>query len=683
MPSYSTPLSKMPLVRIAVPFVAGVLLCVGFGGGDAIGYAAVALGVTAVLCAVVMHFALEPMRRVRWAILPVAAMSLSLGAIDVWLCLPPDVGDSYSSPEPLVGTVTDVKQRDASTTLIVQTANLGRVALSTNANCYNINQGDRVAFEPSLQCISNLGNPYEFDYRRYMLLRGVRYQQHITDVRHIVVVGRSSSPYYWLQRQRYGMRCSIYNSHMSNDAKTLCAALLLGYGEDIDAECRRLLSEAGVAHVVALSGMHVSLVSMFVAWLLLPLMRGGRLRLRLMCTIVAVLVFAFLTGLQPSVARASLMTVIALLSLIGNSRPLMLNALIGAVLLIVVFSPLSVFSVGLMLSVFAVLSLVVAMPWVAVRLQGVGKWMRYLAFSASGSVVATIAVSGITAYYFHTMSFVSVFSNFVVAPLLPLFMAFGALHVLLLGSGVEIGVLSQGLNVLSEAFVRFSEFMAGIPGAYVSRMWVTWQEVLLAYAAIVAGGIALAMRSRRWGLVAASFAAAVVTLHILIMCNRSREGAIVMCDYEATPVFYYCDGHGYVWCCDGNIDAEVFAGRHYAMLCALGVDTVEVLSEPCKLHGNLFAEGYAVVMGKVIVELRAHSTMVKRGTAALNHDYAIVPYDSGYLLGNLKKYTGGGTVIISAGLREESAAIAAETLQCRGVPHVVMRRSGAYVIAER
>ena len=51
------------------------------------------------------------------------------------------------------------------------------------------------------------------------------------------------------------------NAEVSPQTKSLLTALLLGYGADIDPSFRTLMSQAGVAHIVALSGLHVGLVA--------------------------------------------------------------------------------------------------------------------------------------------------------------------------------------------------------------------------------------------------------------------------------------------------------------------------------------------------------------------------------------------------------------------------------------
>ena len=626
MSVYHSALSRVPLLRLLLPFVAGVMVCGAVGHAVALVLSA-AIGVASLALAVCLRRLCSATARHRWSIAAIAGMAFALGVADALLSRPPELGEHFVSDEPLVGVVGKIRQNEASTSLLVHTSRAGVVSVLVSGNQYGYAEGDVVAFETNLERIRNMGNPWEFDYAKYMLRQSAAYTRHIADVGEIVVVGKSKSPYYALQRLRHRARAIIVNSHVSSESKPLLAALLLGYGSDIMPELRQTMSAAGLSHVVALSGLHVGMVAMLLAWLLMPLLRGGRLRTRVACAAAGVVLFALFTGLSPSVCRAAVMMVFASLAVLTNRRALSANAVAGAALCIVVISPNSVYDAGFLLSFVSVTALIAVMPLLSKHIQGWHPALRYVASCVAVSVIATAATSVLTAYFFYTVSFASVVTNLVVLPLLPLYMALSALYVLLLMAGVDLPLMASVIGALSHAFVWLCSVAGSCSFAHIENVWITIGEVVLCYGAIILVAVLCVRRRAVWAVAACATLTACAALHIYNVANTPREGVILLNAYDGTPVVYFVDGEAYVWCPDHEIDVEEFAAKHRPMFSRLGVKRVEAATDGCIVAGSCFYAKHACIAGWRFVSIGRRSDISRRGLAAAGADYVILPKD--------------------------------------------------------
>lgn len=565
------------------------------------------------------------MARHRYSIAAIAGLAFALGMADAWLNQPPQLDERFSADEPVVGVVTKIRQNELSTSLLVRTSQVGVVSVLVRGNQYGYAEGDLIAFKPRLERIRNMGNPWEFDYAQYMLRQSAAYTQHLADAGELVVIGESKSPYYALQRIRHAVRAMIFNSRLSSESKPLLAALLLGYGSDITPEMRQTMSAAGVSHVVALSGLHVGMVAMLVAWLLMPLLRGGRLRTRVACCAAGVVLFALFTGLAPSVCRAAVMMVFTSLAVLTNRRALSANAVAGAALCIVVISPYSVYDAGFLLSFVSVAALITVVPLFAKHIQGWHVWLRYVAACMAVSVIAAASTSVLTAYLFHTVSFVSVVTNLVVLPLLPLYMATSALYALLLMAGIDLPLMASMIGAASHAFVWLCSVVGSCDFLHIENVWISASEVVMCYGAMASATLLYLQRRLIWTVATCALLTACAGIHIYNVYATPREGVIVLNAYDSTPVFYFADGEARVWCPDYEIDLEEFALRHRSMLSRLGIGHVAMAAPGSDMGGSCFGDNFACIAGWKFVSIGSRSDIRRGGLAAAGPDYVILP----------------------------------------------------------
>ena len=205
-------------------------------------------------------------------------------------------------------------------------------------------------------------------------------------------------------------------------AAPLYKAMMIGDRDGLSDRVKESFRSCGIYHVLAVSGLHVSVLVGALYWLLRTL-RCPR-RLRAVITMVAVWMFMALCDFSPSVTRAGVMTLIALASMLFRRRADGLNSLGLAATAMLLADPFAIYDVGWQLSFAATLGILCMGPvWQREITDRIAQWPSPLAAIAkpiSGAVgvttCATLTTMPITAYWYGELSAVALVCNMLLIP---------------------------------------------------------------------------------------------------------------------------------------------------------------------------------------------------------------------------------------------------------------------------
>lgn len=221
--------------------------------------------------------------------------------------------------------------------------------------------------------------------------------------------GSSGSPRWWPVRMGHAMRGKI-SAIFRGDTAGFLTAILTGDKSGLSEEGAAALSEAGLYHILAVSGMHCGFLLALVTFL------TGRHRRRLtaLCALPLLVFYAALTGGSPSVLRSCVMLAFLLAAPIFRRDSDGPTALFSALFLILLANPFAAASISLQLSFAAMAGILFLTPRLyRLLLHGRkgNRVTRFLAagFSATmGALVFTVPLSG---WYFGTLTLLSPLSN--------------------------------------------------------------------------------------------------------------------------------------------------------------------------------------------------------------------------------------------------------------------------------
>ena len=506
----------------------------------------------------------------RWRAYYTATLALAAFALG-WLAAiihcPPQLTEQQRTGKMLTGRVTHLEYTDFSMRLTIELLNRDvpacKVLVSTRGCDYTMQAGDVVLWQGNLSEVGNRGNPEEMDYAAHLLnSEGIRYQQHLP-LNKVKRIGQSPTLITRMATARRSLQLKVFNTSLSPETQQFVVAVLLGNSRLIDKATRQEFSAAGVAHVLALSGLHVGFIALIIWWLLFPLDYLRLKKLRLIITLSVIILFAVFTGLSPSVVRATIMIGLVFASLVFYRRSLSLNALALAALIILVFTPSALYSVGFQLS-FITVGAVLLFARLPLSLESRHKWVNNLTTTLITSLVAMLATVALTAHYFHTVSLMSVISNLLILPVLPVFMVLGALFLLVTAAGMHW----QSLNAAIDGIYCYIHWATGavnaIPGSHISGVYVSTFGVIAYFVVIALVIMWLYRRNYRYLLASGCVLVMMLAHSLWIDARTPKQGLIVFNSFDETPVMYYDNGTGYVWAPDNEESDSLAFARYYA-----------------------------------------------------------------------------------------------------------------------
>lgn len=266
---------------------------------------------------------------------------------------------------------------------------------------------------------------------------------------------------WWGRIQEFRGLCRLQFKRLMygwGDAGGLLVALLCGSGEYTDKEVGDAFRSAGLAHVLALSGMHLS----FFAGLAATVFRGGGRKFSLVLSLGAVLLFVWFAGLTPSLLRATICSLLGMATGIWGIKSPMIRILSLCFFIHLVLAPQDLFQLSFQLSYLALAGILLLGPCFELVTH---KFLpASVATSVSASVGAQIFSTPVTLLSLGTMMPGGIIASVVVSPLVSLFMTVGVGAIILSLLWAPLGEpLGHLVNLLYTCLIIPVKLFARIP----------------------------------------------------------------------------------------------------------------------------------------------------------------------------------------------------------------------------
>ncbi|MDR2247262.1 MAG: ComEC/Rec2 family competence protein [Treponema sp.] len=280
-----------------------------------------------------------------------------------------------------------------------------------------------------------------------------------------------------VERFRTGARLAIAEKFSPHTWGGLALALLLGVRDSLETELSASYRDAGCAHVLALSGMHLAIVSAVIAFLLKKLLG---IKAAAVLGGLFILLYAGLVGALPSLERAVLMYLLGTLAVLGAfpRRPAVLLAL--AFVIQICLRPASGDSLSFILSYLALAGILALGDPLHDLFRGIVP--EVLSLPLSASIGAFLATAGVSAASFGVLRPVGIFAGLVITPFTGVFMIAAMMYLTaaFLPLPLLAPLLGRALSLLSAVLFRLAGWAGQVPGLRVSNI----QTVLAASLAV-------------------------------------------------------------------------------------------------------------------------------------------------------------------------------------------------------
>ncbi len=247
-------------------------------------------------------------------------------------------------------------------------------------------------------------------------------------------------------------------------------SMLLGDKTSLDEDARLAFERAGLLHLFAASGLHVSILAGAVAYL-----SRGRAWTRLVVVGVFLLFYAVLTAFSPSVLRAGVMLMVSMMAIPLRRRADTLSALALSGMLILAVNPFALFYGGFQLSFVAVYGLALLGPMLRRAFRGLGNAASSV---LSANISATVATAPFVCAFFGRMPLIGIAANALVLPMggaaLRLTASCTALSYLLPSAAA---LMARGADAVLSAVVAVAQcggafILVPAPGTAAKLLWL-------------------------------------------------------------------------------------------------------------------------------------------------------------------------------------------------------------------
>ena len=338
-----------------------------------------------------------------------------------------------------------------------------------NNSSQELQRGDVLLIKNDLILIKSPGNPDEFDYAAYMRIKHTYYMQFVSDKWTFLGHPDHFSIRNFSSEQKIKLQNILEQTSLTEREQDFLKAVLLGITDDLWEEQRDLYQQAGLSHLLAISGLHVGIMAFIVLWLLYPLKRLGYNRIRFFIVVWVLWGYAFMCGLSPSVVRACIMFSVLMGAYLLKRHSYAVNSLAVAAFLMLVYDPYYLWDIGFQLSFLSVLLLLSAAPFFPKN--GKNKVLNYIFLLIWTTAVIQIGTMALTVYYFHNIPVYSILCNLVMVPLFPVLISGGILLLLAGNSDIQpyLSDMFHSLFHRSDSIIRS---IVNLPGAMTENIWI-------------------------------------------------------------------------------------------------------------------------------------------------------------------------------------------------------------------
>jgi competence protein ComEC len=308
--------------------------------------------------------------------------------------------------------------------------------------------GQKITVKGLLYRPRRANNPNAFDFANYLARQGA-----FAGLKGEIIIDKKSPTWgVWQIRQRI-VEAQIQG--IGQEKGTLLSSITLGrQAVNLPAKITDLFIKTGLAHILAASGFHVAILLGFV----LTITRNLSPKQQFIIAITILIIYGTLTGLQPSVLRAILMGIGALIGLLYNRQVNSLGSLLLAATILLLWQPLWIWDLGFQLSFLATLGLIITVPLLKNKID---YFPNLIAEPIAISLAATLWTMPLLMFTFNSIALYSIPINIITTPLVTLislggvFTAFLGLIYPPLGS-ISASILYYPLELLLQITTFFS-----------------------------------------------------------------------------------------------------------------------------------------------------------------------------------------------------------------------------------
>lgn len=543
------------------------------------------------------------------------------------------------------------------------------VYLQKDSAALQLNSGDILLAYVQFSIPVASGIPETFDYAALLRRKGISATAYADSLHWRKIASKGDrSVRYFAERSRDKLLDVFRRLPLKKEEFAVLAALTLGYKEELEPDLMAHYSASGAMHILSVSGLHVGVIYLIVNALLSILFRSAdTLVYKTIGLLLLLWAYAFITGLSPSVVRASAMFSMVAVGKALERRAQIYNTISTTGFILLIANPAYLSDVGFQLSYSAVAGIVYFQPKIASLLIVRNKALKWFWDLTSVSLAAQIGTLPLSLYYFNQFPNYFLLTNYIAIPL-STFIIYVAVSFLAVSPLAFVAqwvgwVLAKLLLVLNVAV----EWIHALPGS-VAHVYTGGLELFLLIMVMVCF-IGYAGLKKYLFIPAAMIFLLIIQVEEIysVYMWQNTQGILISCDRKA-------------------LHLQLISGRNEWALTSDSTSYFRQFGKfrlKHKLRNRNFTllnkSNYLFFNGKRIVVISDERYRKKKSVARLKTDYLVVHQFKRQRVDDFMALFDPGLCIVGTGVSEYYAGQLEDWCRANGVRFYSISRSGAYV----
>jgi len=394
----------------------------------------------------------------------------------------------------ITGTiVSEPEESDSKTSFILKTIKIngsdtkGNVLVNYSAEENNFFYGDIIEITGKFFRPDPPSTPGTFDYKKYLFRKRIYALLSVYQKNDIRIIGRQPSFIWQLSLKLRRQILYAYEKNLLPQQAAVLSGITIGEKSGLTNYIQKIFIDAGVMHVLVVSGSNVAFVSVIFFWIFRNILRLKK-KISLGILIPIILLYAMITGSNPPVLRATIMTLIVIFALLLSRNSDVYQGIFFAALVILIYNPLTLFETGFQMSFAATIGIIYFFPIFreALKIYKLPKFFNWLISIFLVSFSAQIAIAPSLAYYFNKVSLIALVSNLVILPMIGISLGAGfALYLTSLIGTQLLFIVSKVTGGLVSVIIYLVDMFANIPYSTIRTPTPSIYFIMLFYIIVI------------------------------------------------------------------------------------------------------------------------------------------------------------------------------------------------------
>jgi competence protein ComEC len=432
-------------------------------------------------------------------------------------------------------------------------------------NSTTLKYGDIISFATSPKTVEPPKNPGQFNYKEYLSGKSIHFQVYLNEDSWFLTPYQSQNPVYALAYQLRDHLLNVLTTHqLSGEEYAVAAAILLGYDDSLPAYLRKGYVAAGAMHVLCVSGLHVGIVFLIFSFLLKPLKDKGMQGI--MKTVFLLLIiwsYALITGLSPSIQRASIMISFVLLGRLFGRKGFALNSVAASAFILLLLNPQNLLEIGFQLSYAAVFGILLLHRPIASLLYFKTKIPSLLWDATALAIAAQLATTPFVLYYFHQFPVYFWLSNLFLMPLSFIVIVTGMALLMLHYLPIIPALIGKALSAMVYVMNTGIQWIESLPMSVLKGLFINRIEFLALMLILVSLIFLIRKKQARFAILASVISFFILVSFTARKIDNSKQMSFVVYDLNKQSAVDFIVAQDHLLLADSNVLEDNFSREFF------------------------------------------------------------------------------------------------------------------------